>query len=121
MAFSLTLSFCAFVSLSLCVTLFAFVSYSGSSVPCFRRHWRIRRSSKPLPCCRRVCADTVAALVFAAAYLRIFARKSRNLAAVPVLPAVHFGDKVCKLGEICEKYAHKKCESGIAYPTRINL
>jgi hypothetical protein len=64
-------------------------------------------------------ANTVAALVFAAVSLRIFARKIRNSVARPVLPAAHFGDKVCKLGENGEKYAHKKCESGIA--TRLAL
>jgi hypothetical protein len=55
------------------------------------------QSGRYIAYCRSVCATTVAALVFPAVFLRIFAYKSRNLAAVPVFPAIHFGDNSATL------------------------
>jgi hypothetical protein len=49
-------------------------------------------SGRHIACSRRVCATTVAALVFPAVFLRIFAHIIRKSVALPVFPAIHFGD-----------------------------
>jgi hypothetical protein len=80
------------LSLLLCTFYFPLFVISAAVLLLLAAQWRKWRSGSTLPHCRRVCATTVAAPVFPAIFLRIFAHEIRNTVARVVLPAVHFGD-----------------------------